>query len=143
MKVCLLLTLAGLAICFPRPAIAQEQSAVDPEVRQQIEAAFRKYAEAFNQHDSAAMSDLYTLDAVEVWFGGGGLISGREEIVKALMAASASGAPVSHKIVQLCAFAGEICAIGEWNQGVDSGHYEVVMFRRAADDWQIFIKYVR
>ena len=33
MKVRLLLTLAGLAIGFAAPALAQEQNTVDPEVR--------------------------------------------------------------------------------------------------------------
>jgi hypothetical protein len=33
-----LVALVGLAISFAVPAIAQEQSTVDPEVRQQIEA---------------------------------------------------------------------------------------------------------
>jgi ketosteroid isomerase-like protein len=139
-----LLTLVGLAVGFALPTFAQEQNTIDPEVRQQIETAFRKYTEAFNQHDAAAMGDRYTLDAVEVWFGGGGLISGREEIVKALMAASATGATMSHRIIQMCAVGDEISAIGEWTYGVDQrGHYEVLMFRRAGDDWQIFIKYVR
>jgi len=56
-----------------------------------IEAAGRKYAEALNQYDAAAIGDRYTQDAVEVWFGDGGLISAREAIVKALMAAKRIG----------------------------------------------------
>jgi hypothetical protein len=43
MKIRLLLALVGLAIGFAMPAIAQEQNTVDPEVRQQIEAAVLKY----------------------------------------------------------------------------------------------------
>ena len=42
MKIQLLLSLAGLAISFAAPALAQEQSTVDPEVRQQIEAVLIK-----------------------------------------------------------------------------------------------------
>jgi hypothetical protein len=34
-----ILTLVGLAISFAMPALAQQQNTVDPEVRQQIEAA--------------------------------------------------------------------------------------------------------
>jgi len=41
MKVRLLLTLAGLAIGFAVPALAQEQNTVDPEVRRRIEAQRR------------------------------------------------------------------------------------------------------
>jgi len=36
----LLLALAGFAVGFVVPALAQEQKTVDPEVRQQIEAVF-------------------------------------------------------------------------------------------------------
>ena len=43
MKPRLLLTLAGLAIGFTVPTFAQEQNAVDPEVRQQIEAVLIKF----------------------------------------------------------------------------------------------------
>ena len=62
----LLVTLAGLAIGFAGPALAQEQDTVDPEVRQQIEAAVLKYQEAYNNYDAAATAALFTLDAVEV-----------------------------------------------------------------------------
>jgi len=60
MKVRLLLTLAGLAIGFAVPALAQEQNTVDPEVRQQIEAVLTKFDEAFNKNDAAAIAALYT-----------------------------------------------------------------------------------
>ena len=59
MKVLVLLTLAGLAIGLAVPAIAQEQSTVDPEVRQQIEAAVLKYQEACNNYDAAATAALF------------------------------------------------------------------------------------
>ena len=48
------LALAGLAIGFALPALAQEQNTVDPEVRQQIEAVIVKFDEAFNRRDAAA-----------------------------------------------------------------------------------------
>jgi hypothetical protein len=65
MKIRLLLTLAGLAIWFTVPTFAQQQSAVDPEVRQQIEALV-KGDEAYNKHDAAALAAGYTEDAVFV-----------------------------------------------------------------------------
>jgi hypothetical protein len=43
MKIRLLFTLAGLAIGFAAPVLAQEQNTVDPEVRQQIEAVAMKF----------------------------------------------------------------------------------------------------
>jgi hypothetical protein len=62
----LLVTLAGLAIGFAVPLLAQEQNTVDPEVRQQIEAAVLKYQEACNNYDAAATAALFTLHAVKV-----------------------------------------------------------------------------
>jgi hypothetical protein len=69
MKMRVLLTLAGLAITPIIPAIAQEQTTVDPEVRQQIDAALTKFDDAFNSRDAAATAALYTQDAAEVWSG--------------------------------------------------------------------------
>jgi hypothetical protein len=43
MKVRLLLTLAALTIGFAAPSFAQGKDTVDPEVRQQIEAALTKH----------------------------------------------------------------------------------------------------
>jgi hypothetical protein len=64
MKMRLLLTLAGLAIGFAVPTFAQEKDTVDPEVRQQIEAAVKKHQEAYNRYDAAAYAALYTRDAI-------------------------------------------------------------------------------
>jgi hypothetical protein len=69
MKMRVLLTLAGLAIGFAVPALAQEQNTVDPEVRQQIEAALTKFDEAFNRNDASAIADQFRFDAVDVWAG--------------------------------------------------------------------------
>jgi SnoaL-like protein len=69
MKIPLLSTLAGLVIGFAVPALAQDQNAVDPEVRQQIEAAHMKFYEAYNKHDATAVAALFTQDAVEFYHG--------------------------------------------------------------------------
>ncbi len=47
MKTRLLGALVGLALGFALPVFAQEQNTVDPEVRQQIEAAVKKHEEAY------------------------------------------------------------------------------------------------
>ena len=64
MKMRLLLTLTGLAISFALPTFAQEKDTIDPQTRQQLEAIIKKYQEAFNKHDAAAMAAFYTEDAV-------------------------------------------------------------------------------
>jgi ketosteroid isomerase-like protein len=46
---------------------SQEQDAIDRETRQQIEAALRKFDEAFNKNDATSIADLFTQDGAEVW----------------------------------------------------------------------------
>ena len=67
----LLLPLAGLVSTYALPTFGQERNAVDPEVRQQIEALLVKGDEAYNKHDAAALAAGYTEDAVFVGGGGG------------------------------------------------------------------------
>jgi hypothetical protein len=67
MKMSLLFALAGLAICFAVPVLAQEKNTVDPEVRQQIEAVMMRFDDAYNKSDAAAIAALFTQDAVEAW----------------------------------------------------------------------------
>jgi hypothetical protein len=67
MKMPFILTLAGLAIFFVAPTLAQEQNSVDPEVRQQIEAVTKSREEAYNKHDAAAYAAFYTEGAIDVW----------------------------------------------------------------------------
>jgi hypothetical protein len=65
MKTRLLVSLVVLAMGFALPNFAQEKNAVVPEIRQQIEAVFAQFQEAYNKHDAAAMAALHTQDAVE------------------------------------------------------------------------------
>jgi ketosteroid isomerase-like protein len=60
----------------------QEKNAIDPEVRQQIEAVLVKFDEAYNRDDQAAIAALHTQDAVEVrsWGGTNYLRTGRQAI---------------------------------------------------------------
>ena len=62
----LLLALAGLAFGFVFPILAQEKRPIDPQDRQEIEAIFMKFQEAFNKRDAAAIAAQYTQDAIEV-----------------------------------------------------------------------------
>jgi ketosteroid isomerase-like protein len=146
MKMRVLLTLAGLAIGFAVPALAQEQNTVDPEVRQQIEAALTKFDEAFNRNDASAIADQFRFDAVDVWAGApdGGMVFGQQAIQKRYAAESASGINnLAHKLLQVYAIGNDICAITEWSQGVHSGgHYAVTIYVRDADEWKVRMHYV-
>src|ERR1700730_18065074 len=103
MKMRLLLTLAGFAIGFVMPALAQEQNTVDPEVRQQIEAVHMKFVEAQNKGDAAAIAALFTQDAVQVWYGlsEGGLASGQQGMETRYRDTFAAQSPLDSKIVQI------------------------------------------
>jgi ketosteroid isomerase-like protein len=125
MKMHVLLSLAALAIGFAVPALAQEQNTVDPEVRQQIEAALLKFEEAFNNHDAAAMATLFTVDAVQVLnWGEGGTFSGQQANEKNYAVDFASRAPeFVEKLIQVHAIGDEISAISEWSHGPWKGYH--------------------
>jgi uncharacterized protein (TIGR02246 family) len=79
-KTALVVTLIGLAISFALPAVAQQTNTPDPQLREQLVALTKKFDEAWNNNDAAALAALYTEDAVEVTDQGP--IYGREAIVK-------------------------------------------------------------
>jgi hypothetical protein len=145
MKTILLLALAGWAICFVVPALAQEQNAVDPEVRQQIEDAYKKRLDAFNKQDAAACAAFFTQDAVLVNATGFGdpLSSGQEAIEKRTEVEVASGAHVSGgRILQLCRVGSEVCAITEFIWERHQILHAVTVYVRDADEWKIRMQYV-
>jgi hypothetical protein len=58
MKMPFILTVAGLAIGFALPGLAQEQDTVAAEVRQQIEAVTTRREEAYNKYDAGRLGSL-------------------------------------------------------------------------------------
>ncbi len=135
--------LIGLAIGLAVPNSAQEQNTVDPEVRQEIETSLRNFGEAHNKHDAAALTALFTLDAVEVWNWneGGGVVVGRPAIEKSYINEFVSdpGDFVS-KLVQVHAIGSEMSAILEFSSGQWQG-YKVCIYVRDDDEWKIHISY--
>jgi uncharacterized protein (TIGR02246 family) len=55
-----------LAINFAVPTFAQEKETVDPQIIEKVNAVGKKYDEAMNNNDAAAVAALYTEDAVFV-----------------------------------------------------------------------------
>jgi uncharacterized protein (TIGR02246 family) len=98
MKIRLVLALAGMAIGFTGPALAQQNAAgVDPAIIQQLENTISaKYNEAVDKHDAAAVAALYTEDACYV-DPFAGFIYGRKAIEKYLEDVFASWKPTNHK----------------------------------------------
>ena len=148
MKIRLLLTLVGLAISFAMTTIAQQTSAPDPQLRQQIVALLEKFTEAWNNNDASALAALYTKDAVEVRAAGGvtraGVFSGRQALEKMFAADFAlySGKMVN-KLVQVYAMGdNDICAIGNSSAGTWKA-YTLTAYVRALDGtWRIYMTYV-
>ena len=75
-----LLLLVGLAIGFAVPTFAQQKETVDPQLIQKLDTMSKKYNEAYNNHDAAAVAAVYTEDAVFV--SQTGLLYGRQAIEK-------------------------------------------------------------
>ena len=148
MKMRLPFIIAGSIIGLALPVFSQEQNTVDPEVRQQIEAAVLKYQEAYNNYDATATAALFTQDAVEVvgseMADAGSLASGREAIEKRYATHFASSPSKSSlKLVQVYAIGSEVCAISEFSRHrfrVGKG-YQATIYVREADDWKIRMAY--
>ena len=66
MKIVSVLTLVGLAISFAFPTFAQQTNTPDPQLRQQLLTLAKKFDDAINKNDAAALAALYTEDAVLV-----------------------------------------------------------------------------
>ena len=66
MKTRLLGALVGLAISFTLPTFAQEKETVDPKILEQLDAGNKKFGEAFNNNDAAAVAAFFTEDAIWV-----------------------------------------------------------------------------
>jgi uncharacterized protein (TIGR02246 family) len=144
MKTRLFLALVGLTISFALPTFAQEQNAVDPEVRQQIEATYTKRLDATNKQDAAAVAALFAQDAVLVNATGAGdaLISGQEAIKEMFDVILAAGSAVSDaRILQLYPVGNEICAITEFTWEHHQLLHTVTIYVREADEWKVRLQY--
>jgi ketosteroid isomerase-like protein len=145
MKILLPSTLVVLAISFAVPSFAQEQNTVDPEVRQQIEEAYKKLHDAYNNHDVAATAALFTQDAVQVNGTGtglgGGVISGQEAIKKSFEIELSARGVISGRILQSYMVGSEVCAISEYTAQRHHNGYAVTIYVLDADEWKIRMQY--
>src|SRR5262249_50570213 len=66
MKTRLVISLLGLAISFALPIFAQQTNKPDPQLIQKLDTLNKKYPEAINNHDAAALSAMFTDDAIFV-----------------------------------------------------------------------------
>ena len=75
-----LVTLVWLALGFALPTFAQQTNTPDPQLREKLVAAIKKYTDANNKNDAAAIAPLFTEDAVLV--PPEGPVNGRQAIEK-------------------------------------------------------------
>ena len=144
MKIRTVVALVGSAISFALPISAQQQDTVTPEVRQQIEAVLMKFDEAYNKHDAAAIADLFTPDAVEVfrWGSEGGAAVGQQGIKKRYESEASEGSAtnMTNKLVQIYAIGSDICAFADRSVMMWKNKC-LVIFVRDADTWKIRMAY--
>jgi len=138
MKRCLLGV--GLAIGFAVPAIAQEE-VVDPEIRHQLDVIDRKFDEACDRNDAAAVAALFSRDAVDVTPTG--VFSGKQAIEKYFEGIFQQWKITGHKnkLDHVYELGSHLCAIGEWSLEATSqpaGGYWTLVYSRDGDDWKIF-----
>jgi ketosteroid isomerase-like protein len=123
------------------PTLAQQQKAVDAEVRQQIEAVFAEFQDEYNKHDAAAIAALYRPDAVELrlWRG---LLSGQEAIRRIFAFDFASGGgKMASELVQLCPVGNAICEIAHSNVGAWKDE-TMVIYVHDGESWKIGMAYL-
>ena len=120
----------------------------DPQIRQQLDALLKKFDEAFNNNDPAALAALFTEDAVEVTDRGP--VNGRKVIEK-LHADDLQKVHVSNHLItvdqdspQIIGTAGnELWATGEWSETIQGKNFGPIPIKgywsvlREGEDWKI------
>jgi len=151
MKIRSVVAFVGLAISLALPTFAQQKETVDPKILEQLDADGKKFAEACDNNDAAAVAALFTEDAIFVTDTGP--IYGREAIEKQY-AEWFKGAHASDTIskrdpnsVRVVGTADNIASSGEWSQtwqaqGQKPVHikgYWSVIDTRVGDAWRICV----
>ena len=149
MKIRLLGPLVGLVISFALPIFAQQKETVDPQTIEQLIAFGKKYDEAQNNNDAAALAALFTEDAVFVTDTG--TVYGRQAIEK-WFADDFQEWRHSNKLTKgdqnpprIIGTADNIASSGEWSVTIQGktgdpiqlkGHFSSILTREG-NDWKI------
>ena len=103
-----------------------------------------KFDEAYNKHDAAAIAELFTPDAVEVfrWGSEGGAAVGQQGIRKRYESEASEGSAtnMTNKLVQIYAIGSDICAFADRSVMMWKNKC-LVIFVRDADTWKIRMAY--
>jgi ketosteroid isomerase-like protein len=148
MKARSLLNIAGLAISFVLPTLAQQKEAIDPKVEQQIRLLAAKFDEAINRHDAVAVAALYTQDGVgEIPESKVSAGHGQQGIEKAYARWFKNWNIHNYfsTVDRVIAVGNEIRSFGKWSdsfKGIEGsttnfeGHYSWILIREG-DTWKI------
>jgi uncharacterized protein (TIGR02246 family) len=151
MKVPLAVALVGLAISFALPTFAQQKDTVDPQIIEQLDAISKKFDEAVNNNDAAAVAALFTEDAI--FLTDTGPLYGPQAIQKQFAEwfkgahhsnHTTKGDPNSFRIVGT---ADKIASNGEWSETDEPPNgkpfqlkgYWLAIDTREGDDWKIWM----
>ena len=150
MKTRLLGALVGLAISFALPTFAQQKKPVNPRLIREANDFNKKYCEAVNNHDAAAIGAMYTEDAIAVTDTGP--LYGRQAIDKFYADVFKGWQPKNHTAtIDPHSFRllgpDYLTGDGDWSEtrkgknGEDvpiKGYWQVIMARQGeADAWKI------
>jgi uncharacterized protein (TIGR02246 family) len=136
-----LLALIALAISLAVSTFAQQKDTVDPQIFEQIKAISKKYDEAVDNNDAAAVAGLFTEDAVFVTDTGP--LYGRNAIEKWFADVFKAWRPKNHiskrdqdSVHSLCTAGNEAWDHGEWSetgQGQNGEPIQVMGYYSAID----------
>jgi uncharacterized protein (TIGR02246 family) len=139
--------IAGLAISFCWPVMAQQKDLANLQIEQQIRMLAMKYDTAINSHDAAAVAALYTQDAVWVTYHDG-KYHGRQAIEQEydkMYFKAWNKHNYATSVERVTAAGNEVRSTGTWNCAYsegkgdshpDGGRYWWVIVRDG-DSWKI------
>jgi len=148
MKIRLLFALAGLAISFALPIFAQQTNTPDPQLRQRYIALVKKYDDALNKNDAAAVAALFTEDGV--YMTDRGPVIGRPAIEK-YHADLFKQFHLSNSLItvdedsphMIGTASNELWATGAWSATIQGQNFGPIQIKtywsviREGDDWNI------
>ena len=148
MKIRLLFALVGLAISFAVPTSAQQTNTPDPQLRQRYIALVKKYDDALNKNDAAAVAALFTEDGV--YMTDRGPVIGRPAIEK-YHADLFKQFHLSNSLItvdedsphMIGTASNELWATGAWSATIQGQNFGPIQIKtywsviREGDDWNI------
>jgi len=150
MKIRLLLSFAGLIFGFALPSFAQQTDTPNPQVRDAFVALAKRFDDAYISGNAAALTALYTEDAVLV--NDSGPLYDREAIQKAYEEMFKAVRFISHVSMldwgsphMIGTSGNEMWATGKWTQTIkgqnfgplDETGYWTNIFTREGDTWKV------